>query len=251
VWLSWEAIGNVVSTVGVVLPAFIALAGAWFLKQGFVSLWGLAPKDGAADGNRDETVVGQSRFSIPGDARGSPELSRHQFALLQQYHTQGLAQSKISFWFSLIFASLGFSVIMLGVGLFLSQDAPEQSYIASLQRPGFTLISGTVIDAVAALFFIQSNRARQLMTEFFDKLRVDRKLDEALKFANEITDPKIQSSLKAVLALSFAEVKSADEMLLSIPGTSSPPITSGLTVVPGGVEAATRSDGTKAAPAGQ
>jgi hypothetical protein len=44
------------------------------------------------------------------------------------------------------------------------------------------IIWGTVIQAAYTLFVVQSNRARQLMTEFFDKLRVDRKLDEALCF---------------------------------------------------------------------
>jgi hypothetical protein len=158
--------------------------------------------------------------AIPDAVPRPQELSQQQYILLREYHAQGLAQSKISFWFSLIFASLGFSVIMLGVGLFLSQDASQMS-IAAAQKPAFTLISGTVIDAVAALFFVQSNRARQLMSEFFDKLRVDRKLDECLKLAGDITDQRIQSSLKAVLALSFAEVVSSDQMLASILGSSS------------------------------
>jgi hypothetical protein len=34
---------------------------------------------------------------------------------------------------------------------------------------------------VSALFFVQSNRARNLMTAFFDKLRQDRSLEEALR----------------------------------------------------------------------
>ena len=108
---------------------------------------------------------------------------------------------------------------MLGVGLVLSQDVSQLS-IATVQKPMFTLVSGAVIDAVAALFFVQSNRARQLMAEFFDKLRVDRKLDEPLRLANEIADPKIQSSLKTVLALNFAEVGSASEVLTSVLGSS-------------------------------
>jgi hypothetical protein len=62
------------------------------------------------------------------------------------------------------------------------------------------------IDAVAALFFVQSNKARQLMTEFFDKLRTDRRLDESLKLADAISDPFVASRLKALLALHFADV---------------------------------------------
>ena len=34
------------------------------------------------------------------------EAADKQYLLLREYHAQGLAQSKISFWFSLIFAAL-------------------------------------------------------------------------------------------------------------------------------------------------
>jgi hypothetical protein len=45
------------------------------------------------------------------------------------------------------------------------------------------------------------------MTEFFDKLRTDRKLDECLKLANLISDPVVGGRLQALLALHFAEIK--------------------------------------------
>lgn len=135
------------------------------------------------------------------------EAGFRQYALLKEYHAQGLAQSRISFWFSLTFASIGFSVIVLAVALFL--QAPLVGGGGMLEgtgKPVFTLVAGTVIDAVAALFFVQSNKARQLMTEFFDKLRTDRKLDESLKMAETISDPPTASRLKALLALHFAEM---------------------------------------------
>ena len=106
------------------------------------------------------------------------EASYRQYALLREYHAQGLAQSRVSFWFSLTFASIGFAVIALAVGLFLEATPAGTGWLDNAGKPVFTLVSGTVIDAVAALFFVQSNKARQLMTEFFDKLRIDRKLDE-------------------------------------------------------------------------
>jgi hypothetical protein len=64
----------------------------------------------------------QSGVGPPSEVNRPAQLGEQQYVLLRAYHAQGLAQSKISFWFSLIFASIGFSVIMLGVGLFLSQD---------------------------------------------------------------------------------------------------------------------------------
>jgi hypothetical protein len=62
------------------------------------------------------------------------------------------------------------------------------------------------IHEVAALFFVQSNKSRQLMVDFFDKLRVDRKLDEALRLASSVDDKKTGSNLKALLSLNFAEI---------------------------------------------
>jgi hypothetical protein len=68
------------------------------------------------------------------------------------------------------------------------------------------LVAGTVIDAVAALFFVQSNKARQLMVEFFDKLRVDRKLDEALALISKIEDKSISGRVRGIIAMNFSEV---------------------------------------------
>src|SRR5258706_11140655 len=113
------------------------------------------------------------------------------FALLIQYHSQGLAQSKISFWFSLIFASIGFAIIVIAI-----LTVQREVSIWDQGRTFITLISGTIIDTVSALFFVQSNKARQLMTDFFDKLRMDRKFEESLRLADQITDTKLQSALK-------------------------------------------------------
>jgi hypothetical protein len=59
-----------------------------------------------------------------------PERGQQQYALLREYHAQGLAQSRVSFWFSLMFASFGFAIIALAVGMFLQQaDNPNGGWI--------------------------------------------------------------------------------------------------------------------------
>jgi hypothetical protein len=128
------------------------------------------------------------------------------FLLLAQYHSTSLSQSKISFWFSLIFASLGFVVIVMPITF--PYIFPSKSNIVS-DAQILNLVSGTIIEAVAALFFVQSNRARRLMVEFFDRLRADKKLDDALQLAQEIGDEHIQGRLKVLLALDFADVRPA------------------------------------------
>lgn len=167
----------------------------------------------------DRTALEDIRSRLKADqAQGGSQ----QYALLREYHAQGLAQSRISFWFSLAFASVGFAVIAVSIGIFLQSTQDKSAgWLDTAGKPIFTLVAGTVIDAVAALFFVQSNKARQLMTAFFDKLRIDRKLDEALKLANAVSDPKIASNLKALLSLNFAEVIVDTEMFQKIIGDSS------------------------------
>jgi hypothetical protein len=150
-----------------------------------------------------------------------------QNALMQEYHAQGLSQSRISFWFSLVFASLGFAIIALSVGIFLQDTpAPGVGWLESAGRPLFALIAGTIIDAVAALFFVQSNKARQLMTEFFDKLRVDRKLDEALLLMKQMQDPTMASRVQGIVALSFCDVGLDKMTLADLLGVTEKPISS-------------------------
>jgi hypothetical protein len=136
---------------------------------------------------------------------------KKKFALLLQYHSQGLAQSKISFWFSLVFAAIGFAIIVLGI-----LTIQNNTSIWNQGRAFLTLISGTIIDAVSALFFVQSNRARQLMTEFFDKLRTDRKFEESLKLANQIPDDLLKSKIKILLSINFADIKASDDIVNSL-----------------------------------
>jgi hypothetical protein len=98
---------------------------------------------------------------------------------LANYYAVTLAQSKISFWFSLVFASIGFLVIIAAA--FLTGDA----FGASVK-----IVSGIITDAVAALFFIQSPRAQEAMGAFFEKLRTDRQFIEGRRICEEIKSDK-------------------------------------------------------------
>lgn len=121
-----------------------------------------------------------------------------------EYHQQSINQSKISFWFSLIFASIGFMVI--GTSLFAFSD--NSSYVG--------IVAGTIIDAVSALFFYQSNKARVLMSEFFDRLRSDRKLEESLKLCDSIDNEPMRNALKVKLSMYFAGIEKSDEITSEI-----------------------------------
>lgn len=123
---------------------------------------------------------------------------------VDEYHQQSIHQSKISFWFSLVLATLGFLVIATSVFTY----SEKSGYVG--------VIAGTITESVAALFFYQTNRARSLMADFFDRLRADRKLVEALKLCEATTAPAIQDALRVRLALHFAGIDKSDEALRDI-----------------------------------
>ena len=132
---------------------------------------------------------------------------------VDEYHRQSIAQSRISFWFSLIFAGLGFLIIATSV--FTYSD--KTGYLG--------VVAGTIVDAIAALFFYQSNRARTLMADFFDRLRSDHKIVESLKLCADIDERSLRDALRAKLSLHFSGLDQTDESLRVILGyrlTSTP-----------------------------
>jgi hypothetical protein len=86
-------------------------------------------------------------------------------------------------------------------------------YYGSTKVP---LIAGAIAEATGGLFFVQSNRAQSQMLEFFDRLRLDRRLEESLKIADSIPDETLQSRLKVVLALELSGSKPTDEQVAAL-----------------------------------
>lgn len=122
---------------------------------------------------------------------------------LANYYSQILSQSKISFWFSLIFASLGFATIV--VAAFLYTDTNGTATVAQF-------IAGIIMDAVAGLFFVQSRNAQKSMGEFFDKLRNDRLHAESKLISQDISSSHAQDALRLHLSLHYAGVPSAEDV---------------------------------------
>lgn len=70
--------------------------------------------------------------------------------------------------------------------------------------------AGIVVDAVAALFFVQSKRAREAMADFFDKLRRDRSQLEARQLCESVSDERTRDALEVRLSLHYAAVPEPD-----------------------------------------
>jgi hypothetical protein len=120
------------------------------------------------------------------------------YALLRSYAQQGLNQTRVSFVASLTAAGLGFAVILTGVAL------------ATLEAGGVGAITsvaaGAIIDAVSLLFFAQDRRHQRTMFDFFERLREDRKLDEALLLLRNSENGILSARVHAALTLHFASV---------------------------------------------
>ena len=122
---------------------------------------------------------------------------------LENYYSQALSQSKISFWFSILFASIGFIIIIIA-GFLYSESSLGSTIIS--------LISGTVIDSVSALFFVQTRRTQQNMNDFFQKLREDKQYIEARNLCDSLESNKAKDALKIQLALNFSKISNAKEI---------------------------------------
>jgi hypothetical protein len=120
-------------------------------------------------------------------------------ALLELYHRQGLSQSRVSFWFSLLLGAAGLGVIVYAL---LTEN-----------HSWATALGGAVTEAVSALIFTQSSQARRVMSEFFDRARDDRRLEEALGLADRLGDPPLRDALHAVLALELVNAKTTPSVL--------------------------------------
>jgi len=122
---------------------------------------------------------------------------------LANYYSQILSQSKISFWFSLIFASLGFATIV--VSAFLYSNNNGTATVAQFS-------AGLIMDAVAGLFFVQSRNAQKSMGEFFDKLRNDRLHVESKLISKDIKSEQVKDALKLHLSLHYAGVENSENI---------------------------------------
>lgn len=148
------------------------------------------------EGNDED--VSEIRRIVTGSRSDSEKDIPFEIEQLTNYYSQILAQSKISFWFSLIFASLGFVVIVVAAFLFQT-SAPGP---AAAQ-----FFAGVIMDSVAGLFFVQSRNAQKSMGEFFDKLRKDRAHVESRAICEAIESSQAKDALRVHLALYYAGVE--------------------------------------------
>lgn len=187
------------------IPVVAALTATMGVMAAAIPM--LVRKEKTGNSNNDssaperEVEVGVSPPLIDGTSPTPFEVQQ-----LAGYYSQTLSQSRISFWFSLIFAAIGFMIIVGGAALYTD---------GGLTASAIKISSGIVIDGVSALFFIQSRRSQEAMSAFFEKLRNDRQFAEARSICNEISDNRSKDHLKTILVLHYSglDAKSVIESL--------------------------------------
>ena len=117
-----------------------------------------------------------------------------------EYHAQGIGQSKTMFYVSIAGAALGFAVVIAGVVLAL---------LGRTDAAVVSVVGGVVTDAVSALFFRESNRARDLLRAFFDSLRTDikeeRQLAAGLSLVDQVESSEVRDWLRTVISLKLLD----------------------------------------------
>lgn len=112
------------------------------------------------------------------------------------YHEQRLSQSKwafrLSFWGSIV----GFLVIVQGIR--------NSTGLNNVEWAG--IISGTVIEAVSALFYGLSNKANEKITEFFVELTKDSNIKSAISLCDKVKDNDVRDSLLVKLSLHLSGI---------------------------------------------
>ncbi|MEU9443821.1 hypothetical protein AB0D42_23535 [Streptomyces sp. NPDC048304] len=125
--------------------------------------------------------------------------------MLTEIYSHGLAQAKLSFFVSLVFAACGSTILLSGVLLAIANSAGDGQKYATIT----TQTSGVVINLLAGVFFMQSNRARKDMGEQGVMLREDSRSGRNLKAAgvlvDSISDEELRNKVRGQMALQLVE----------------------------------------------
>jgi|GEM_PF-2819880 len=83
------------------------------------------------------------------------------------------------------------------------------------------LVSATLLEAIAGLFFVQRNRIQKQTTEFFDRLRDDRRFNEAVGLPGLLEPGPLRERTVALLAMVLHKAEPSESvlsaMLLGVP----------------------------------
>ena len=142
-----------------------------------------------ANTNTLKTKINSAKFKLD-DGSLTPEKTK------KTYHEQRLSQSKWAFRLSFFGSIVGFIVIV--------SSLRESIHTGNEQWAG--IASGTVIEAVSALFYNLSNKANEKITEFFLELTKDSNITKSIILSDQIGNDAVRDELKVKLSLHLAGI---------------------------------------------
>jgi ABC-type Fe3+-siderophore transport system permease subunit len=112
-------------------------------------------------------------------------------------YNQTFERANLAFFFGIMFASIGFGIIIFSLLSYDSEDLPGTVV---------KVASGTIIAVVSGLFLFQSARAQRTVAAFFEALRLDRLNAVAWQSIAEIENAEMRDELRAQLVLKYSVI---------------------------------------------
>ncbi|GHT70764.1 hypothetical protein FACS1894110_22790 [Spirochaetia bacterium] len=128
--------------------------------------------------------------------RNANEISAEN-TLITNFYEQGLSQSKIIFFFSIIAASIGFAFIIF----YIIISAKDKNVLQLVN-----IIPGIVIDSIAYLFIRHATEIRNRASDLLDKLRLDNQRQKALELVEKISNDRLKDLMLAQISINTSGV---------------------------------------------
>jgi len=142
----------------------------------------------AASTNQSTSLASASAY--PSDDHGE--------TMLSAYHKQALLRARIDIWLSRALAIGGFLMLV----------------VSALTLPTGVSVSGIIvsllIEVLAGILRREAKHSIKQMSMFFDRLRADKRLSEAVRQCELIEGKRLRDSVRATLALRLSEFAAHD-----------------------------------------
>ena len=109
------------------------------------------------------------------------KLMSHSLLELKEYYTINKQQARKSFWAALIMSVLGFLVFVVGIAAMIFYD--KDVYV-------YSMISGSLVEVIAGLFFYLYNRSMQQINIFFGSLLDTQRYLTSIQLVDKIESNK-------------------------------------------------------------
>ncbi len=116
--------------------------------------------------------------------------------LIVKYYDQNLLQHRMTFFTTLIIASLGFITILMGLLLFFNNEIENNTNIAYMTSAG-----GIIAELISVLFFSQNSKVMKQLKENHQSLKNGLDLETAISLAENLPEEDKNLEMKKIISL--------------------------------------------------